>query len=659
MHLKNRWIGCLLTCCLMLALGSMARADAPIRINAGGSVSGSYAADNSFTGGTTFADATVTPNTTNLVNTIVAAPNAVYQTQRLTATAAGATITYTITALTVGNSYLVNLHYCELVYTTGSYDGGTTNRNTKETINGTVVNAAFRVPLKSVVLGHQYTATADSAGKITIVLTALDGDASFLSGIEILASTVAITYNASGPGGGMTGVASTNFTLSVTGTLTSNTIMTPSDGGAGGIFTPVSIPLAAGSSPSGTFTYTPASVGTKTISFTNNGTLTNPANLFYVASASLTTFAVTNANWYHSPGNWYSNGSGAMQSNNVKTSSTVAQSNAVGAYGRINFTGTQGILPVDESFLTNSITVMYVVDGGLPQVVGLTSSSTSINFTPTALTNGPHTVFYQLNSVAVYSNDRWSNTGGPGNILRVTGFQSDASSLSVVAIRPRTAWVFGDSITESQATAGGVLTNFGGSLLFQGGLTQSWWWILGDALNAEVGATGFSGQGWLTNNGNATGGVPTFNVSWNQYDGLGHGRNFTNRPDYAFINLGTNDALIAGGSITTTINTFLTGFRAQCPLTKIFLIIPFGQFRSAEIYATTRDNNMFILDNGTSGAIGLNNTGANALCADTFGVFVHPNIWGNQREAQLLMKQLPAYNTGTSLRPVKGGPVHK
>jgi hypothetical protein len=98
----------------------------------------------------------------------------------------------------------------------------------------------------------------------------------------------ATTYSLSGPTTGDVGVASTAFTVqlpagqTVPGTVT----VTPSDGGAGGTFTPSSVPLTTGS-PLATFTYTPASAGAKTISVTNSGGLTNPGNLTYTAVSPL------------------------------------------------------------------------------------------------------------------------------------------------------------------------------------------------------------------------------------------------------------------------------------------------------------------------------------------------------------------------------------
>ena len=65
----------------------------------------------------------------------------------------------------------------------------------------------------------------------------------------------------------------------VIGTVT----VTPSDGGDGGTFTPTTVGLTT-AAPSATFTYTPATDGTKTISVTNNGGLTDPDDISYVAS---------------------------------------------------------------------------------------------------------------------------------------------------------------------------------------------------------------------------------------------------------------------------------------------------------------------------------------------------------------------------------------
>jgi hypothetical protein len=62
------------------------------------------------------------------------------------------------------------------------------------------------------------------------------------------------------------------------GTLNATTRITPHDGDSGGTFTPTFLYLTD-SGRSGTFTYTPASEGTFTISTTNDQSLTDPSSL--------------------------------------------------------------------------------------------------------------------------------------------------------------------------------------------------------------------------------------------------------------------------------------------------------------------------------------------------------------------------------------------
>lgn len=94
---------------------------------------------------------------------------------------------------------------------------------------------------------------------------------------------LATTYTLTGPSSGPIGTASTNFTVSPNGKIVS-AVITPSDSGGGGTFTPASLTFT-NSSAAQTFTYTPSSAGTKTISATNNGGLTDPGSLTYTATA--------------------------------------------------------------------------------------------------------------------------------------------------------------------------------------------------------------------------------------------------------------------------------------------------------------------------------------------------------------------------------------
>jgi hypothetical protein len=125
--------------------------------------------------------------------------------------------------------------------------------------------------------------TPASYGSVTISVT----NSSTLNDPPALTLSVfASTYTLFGPSSGNTGVPSTNFTvaLPVGGVVAGTVTVTPSSGGGGGTFTPTTVALTT-AAPSATFTYTPASTGTKTISVTNNGGLTNPGNISYVVSA--------------------------------------------------------------------------------------------------------------------------------------------------------------------------------------------------------------------------------------------------------------------------------------------------------------------------------------------------------------------------------------
>jgi hypothetical protein len=98
------------------------------------------------------------------------------------------------------------------------------------------------------------------------------------------AGATAVTMT--GPNTGTAGTPSTNFTVGANGAITGTVTVTPADGGAGGTFTPASVAISSGT-PSATFTYTALSAGAKTISATNDGGLTNPANITYTASAAV------------------------------------------------------------------------------------------------------------------------------------------------------------------------------------------------------------------------------------------------------------------------------------------------------------------------------------------------------------------------------------
>ena len=92
------------------------------------------------------------------------------------------------------------------------------------------------------------------------------------------------SYSVSGPSTGVALAESTNFT--VTGyNLTGPVVVTPASDDPGGTFDPATVTIDVGDLVK-TFTYTPdGSVGTHTISFTNDDGLSDPASLEYEVTA--------------------------------------------------------------------------------------------------------------------------------------------------------------------------------------------------------------------------------------------------------------------------------------------------------------------------------------------------------------------------------------
>jgi hypothetical protein len=147
-------------------------ARSPVRVNAGGAVTGSFLADRFFTGGGT-------SSVTNAINTggvTNPAPQSVYQTWRY------GNFTYTIPNLTPGATYTVRLDFSENVATAAG------QRVFDVSINGNQVLTNFDIFATAggafTALTEQFTAVANSSGQIVIQFTTVVGNAR-VSGIEI------------------------------------------------------------------------------------------------------------------------------------------------------------------------------------------------------------------------------------------------------------------------------------------------------------------------------------------------------------------------------------------------------------------------------------------------------------------------------------------
>lgn len=100
------------------------------------------------------------------------------------------------------------------------------------------------------------------------------------------ATTTTVTLT--GPTSGSSGVISSPFTVGTNGAIVGTLVITPAVTG-GGTLTPATINLTA-ASPTGQFTYTPASTGSKSISVTNSQTLFNPSPITFTSTGAATFF---------------------------------------------------------------------------------------------------------------------------------------------------------------------------------------------------------------------------------------------------------------------------------------------------------------------------------------------------------------------------------
>lgn len=145
-----------------------------LAINAGGAASGTYAADNSFAGGSTYSTAAAID--TSQVGPAVA-PQAVYQTERY------GNFTYTITGQPANTSRHVRLHFAEIYWTTPG------SRIFNVDIQGTPVLTNFDIVATAggpnIALAYTYPVTTDASGNITITFTTVVDNAK-VSGIELL-----------------------------------------------------------------------------------------------------------------------------------------------------------------------------------------------------------------------------------------------------------------------------------------------------------------------------------------------------------------------------------------------------------------------------------------------------------------------------------------
>lgn len=174
-----------------------------------------------------------------------------------------------------------------------------------------------------------------------------------------------------GPTTGTVDVASSNFTVSVNGALAGDVEVTPA--AASGTFVPTSVVLSAGASPTPqTFSYTATSEGAKSITLTNDGSLSNPSAWTFTASeaAPAATVSMSLDNESGSSGVRFSGGMGFAQGD-------IPSGNYLTSADTDSFQGA-----VLNRWPDNSVKFAIVV--GTDTVTPSTTASIEVTGTPTA-----------------------------------------------------------------------------------------------------------------------------------------------------------------------------------------------------------------------------------------------------------------------------------
>jgi hypothetical protein len=143
-----------------------------LRINSGGRAVETFAADNSFNGGSTYS----TTQTVSTAGVTSPAPKTVYQSERY------GNFTYTAEGLIAGGTYTVRLHFAEIYWSSAGQRVFNVSINGQQVLSNFDIYAAAGGKYKAIV--KEFTATATN-GQIAIVYSTLRDNAKS-SGIELV-----------------------------------------------------------------------------------------------------------------------------------------------------------------------------------------------------------------------------------------------------------------------------------------------------------------------------------------------------------------------------------------------------------------------------------------------------------------------------------------
>jgi hypothetical protein len=443
------------------------------------------------------------------------------------------------------------------------------------------------------------------------------------------------------------GTASGNYTVSLaSGGLAASVTVALSDGGAGGTFSPASVTLAAGSSSSATFTYTPAiaATGTKTITASASG-LTSASAGTVVSAATI--LLPTSSSVVASPFTWVTGLANTTTADNsaVRTWNT-------GAYLRVYVSGTTSLNVVFGASSTSANFIVQI-DDQLPSapIACLNNGSHTVTLPDTG-THSVNVVLYSISQIA----GRWAGTLA----VTINGFQLGSGGTGAVATRgSRNLLIYGDSITEGTESHDGT-----------DGVTTGYAYLIGEAYRRQgweysIKGAGFSGYTVAVPSANG-GQPPAWTAgndslsSWNKIDGSGATgaalttgtiggatERFITRPDLILDVWGTNDGLqsVATATVQATVTGLFQRWRVAAPNAIIVKIVPFGGYERSAIQAAAAavaDPKLILTDPQTDARMTQTGYCGNLLTGASSGQAVHPWSLGSANLAALVLRQIDA-----------------
>lgn len=392
------------------------------------------------------------------------------------------------------------------------------------------------------------------------------------------------------------------------------------------------------------FTYVTNSTSTRSVSYTHTGgnvAMTGDGSQTVTIAASVVIRPNDTLSCVLSPYNWSANSSvtGAMQTWNA------------GAYARFAATNCTGnlILMFDPASAGGCLYAYQWDNGPVSNPIG---DPIPVNFqvsiAPPA-DSGTHVLWVYLYAIP-QNPGRWAGTlffGLQGLSLPVGGFQA------VVGRQPKTALIYGDSITE------GVYAKDGTTGIFYG-----YSFYLGQALftrGFEYGIVACGFQGYTVSGSGSV--PPVYTIandpasSWNKVissvtrltDGA-----FTVAPTVIFDNFGVNDQVqghngsFLNPSLTAQITAFWRALRAAAPKALIIKSIPFTGYarndilNAALIYNSPLSDSLFKL-------FDLNLDARTQQYGLNIANNVHPGIWGHANIGSLVTARVVSlYDTAVA-----------